>query len=99
MAAGRRSSGCSSRLCASLQSDQINREQTGRCRADWRRRQSTRPTGANMKIVKWTALVLVVIVIVVGVIVYMNLNRIVKRTIETQGTASLNVQTTLDSAS
>jgi hypothetical protein len=51
-----------------------------------------------MKIVKWVVLGVVALVIVGLLVVYFNLNGIVKRTVETQGTAQLNVKTTLDSA-
>ncbi|HEX8523600.1 MAG TPA: AsmA family protein [Tepidisphaeraceae bacterium] len=51
-----------------------------------------------MKIIKWVVLGLVLLVVAVVVIVYLNLNRIVKRTVETQGTQQLNVATTLDGA-
>lgn len=51
-----------------------------------------------MKIVKWAVLVVLVLVIAVGLIIYFNLNGIIKRTVETQATASLSVPTTLGSA-
>src|SRR5688572_19951490 len=52
-----------------------------------------------MKIFKWIVIVALVLVIVMGVIVYMNLNGLVERTVEKQATASLNLQTTLGGVS
>ena len=51
-----------------------------------------------MKIVKWVVLGIVAVVILVVLVLYFRLDSIVKRTIETQGTAQLNTQTTLDRA-
>lgn len=51
-----------------------------------------------MKIFRRIILAVVLLVIVAIVIVYLNLNRIVKRTVESQATTSLNLQTTLNSA-
>ena len=52
-----------------------------------------------MKIVKWVVLGIVAVVIIVVLVLYFRLDTIIKRTIETQGTAQLNTQTTLDRAS
>ena len=49
-----------------------------------------------MKILKWSILAVVVLVVVGLVILYVNLNRIVETTIEKQSTASLNLSTELD---
>ena len=51
-----------------------------------------------MKKLKWVALGLLALVVVVVVVVLMNLNSIVRRTVETQSTANLKVPATLDSA-
>ncbi len=51
-----------------------------------------------MKILKWAVLILVVVLIGAALVIYFNLNRIVKRTVETQATNSLNLQTQLVSA-
>lgn len=48
-----------------------------------------------MKIVKWIVLITLIVLIVIGVTVYFNLNRIIRSTVETQASASLNVPTTL----
>lgn len=48
-----------------------------------------------MKIVKWIVLIALLVLIVIGVAVYFNLNGIIERTVETQATASLNLPTTL----
>ena len=50
------------------------------------------------KIVKWIVLGVVVVVFAVVLIIYLNLNSIVRRTVQTQSTAQLNTQTTLNSA-
>src|SRR4051812_45918555 len=50
------------------------------------------------KIVKWVFLLLLLVVVVVGVSLYVNLNRIVKHTVETQATASTNLKTDLGGA-
>ena len=50
------------------------------------------------KYIKWIVLGIVVIVIAVVLIVYLNINGIIKRTVESQGTEQLKVQTTLGSA-
>src|ERR1043165_1187127 len=50
------------------------------------------------KIIKWIVLAVISILIVGGLIVYFSLNGIIKNTIQTQATTSLNLQTTLGSA-
>jgi uncharacterized protein involved in outer membrane biogenesis len=52
-----------------------------------------------MKIVKWIVIVIVLVVVLGLALVYFNINRIVKRTVETQGTEQLKVPTTLDGVS
>lgn len=51
-----------------------------------------------MKIVKWIVLGVVLLVVIAGVVVYVSLDRIVKGTVETQASSSLNLKTTLGSA-
>jgi uncharacterized protein involved in outer membrane biogenesis len=51
-----------------------------------------------MKVAKWVALVILLVLVVGGIVLYMNLNRIVRSTVEKQSTNSLNVQTRLQSA-
>ena len=50
------------------------------------------------KILKWVVLAVVLIVIIGLVALYMNLNRIVRSTVESQSTASLNLNTDLEAA-
>jgi len=52
-----------------------------------------------LKIVKWVVLVVVLLVIIGGVIVYLSLDSIIKSEVQTQATNSLNLKTTLGSAS
>ncbi len=52
-----------------------------------------------MKILKWTVVIVIVLIIVALLAIYFNLNSIVRRTIETQATDQLNVRTTLKGAS
>jgi hypothetical protein len=52
-----------------------------------------------MKIIKWIILAVVVLVLVIGLAVYFNLNSIVRSEVETQTQASLNLPTKLQSAS
>src|SRR5687768_2103395 len=52
-----------------------------------------------MKKLKWVVLGLLAVIVVVIVVVLMNLNSIVRRTVETQSTASLKVPATLGGAS
>ena len=47
---------------------------------------------------KWVLLGVLLLLVVIGLIVYLNVNRIVRRTVETQTTSSLNLATTLGSA-
>lgn len=51
-----------------------------------------------MKLIRRALLGLVALVVLVGLGIYFNLNRIVKHEVETQGTASLRLATTLDAA-
>jgi hypothetical protein len=57
-----------------------------------------RRKGGIGRIIKWTFLVLLLLVVGGGVIVWVNLNKILKHTVETQSTAQLNLKTELDSA-
>ena len=50
------------------------------------------------RVIKWVFLVLFLLVIGGGVILWVNLNRIVEHTVETQSTAQLNLKTELDGA-
>jgi hypothetical protein len=50
------------------------------------------------RIVKWTFVVLLLLVVGGGVFVWVNLNKIVEHTVETQATAQLNLKTELDGA-
>jgi len=52
-----------------------------------------------MRIVKWIVLAIVLIVVIAVAVVLMKLDEIVRRTVQTQASASLNVPTTLKSAS
>ena len=52
-----------------------------------------------MKWIKWIALGIVAVVVVVVAVVYFNLSNIVRRTVETQANASLNVPTKVGGAS
>jgi hypothetical protein len=52
----------------------------------------------RLKLVRRLALAVFVVLIIAGLAVYFNLNRLVRRSIETQATHSLQLQTTLDSA-
>lgn len=51
-----------------------------------------------MKIVKWIVLILVLIIVIGGVVLYLNLNRIVRTTVASQTTQSLNLQTLVGGA-
>ncbi len=51
-----------------------------------------------MKIIKWLLVAVVLLVVVAGIAIYFSLDRIVKNTIETQGSSSLNLKTSLGSA-
>src|SRR5687768_10722271 len=50
------------------------------------------------RILKWSILIVLVLAIVAGLIVYFNLNRIVRTTVETKTSESLALPTSLDSA-
>jgi uncharacterized protein involved in outer membrane biogenesis len=52
-----------------------------------------------MKIIKWIILAVVVIVVIIGLAVYFNLNSIVRSEVQSQTQASLNLPTKLQSAS
>ncbi|HSV12768.1 MAG TPA: hypothetical protein VLI90_00810 [Tepidisphaeraceae bacterium] len=52
-----------------------------------------------MKILKWIVIVVVLVIVVGLALVYFNIDRIVKHTVETQGTDQLKVPTTLDGVS
>jgi hypothetical protein len=54
--------------------------------------------GGIGRIIKWAFLLLLLIVVGAGVYVYVNLNSIIETTVEKQGTAQLNVPTTLGGA-
>ena len=57
-----------------------------------------RRRGKLGRIVKWTFLIVLLLLIAGGVLLWVNLNSIVERTVESQSTASLNLQTELDAA-
>src|SRR3954470_11207178 len=57
-----------------------------------------RKRGVVGRIIKWTFLLVLMLVVGVGVILWVNLNRIVKHTVETQASAQLQLKTELDSA-
>ena len=57
-----------------------------------------RRRGTVGRVVKWTFLVLLLLLIGGGVLLWVNLNRIVEHTVETQSTAQLNLKTELDGA-
>jgi hypothetical protein len=52
-----------------------------------------------MKIIRRIILLVVLLLVVGGVILYLSIDRIIKSTVQTQATSSLNLNTTLDSAS
>src|ERR1700722_3492334 len=52
-----------------------------------------------MKILNWSLLVLVLLILIGIGILYASLDHIIKQTVESQGTAQLNVPTTLDAVS
>src|SRR5437588_584710 len=52
-----------------------------------------------MKIFKWIVIAVVLLLVIGVVVLYANLNHIVKRTVETQGSEQLKVPTTLDGVS
>src|SRR5215217_5122344 len=53
---------------------------------------------SGLRIMKWIVLLLLLVVVVGGIVLYMNINRIVRQQVEKQSTAQLNVPTKLDSA-
>jgi hypothetical protein len=57
-----------------------------------------RPELHMKKIIKWVVLGIVVLIVAVVLIVYMNINSIIKSTVQTQASDSLKVPTTLGSA-
>src|SRR5437764_6283441 len=57
-----------------------------------------RKRGGIGRIIKWTFLVLLLLVVAGGALLWVNLNRIVKHTVETQASAQLNLKTELNSA-
>jgi hypothetical protein len=52
-----------------------------------------------MKKFKWIALGLLAVIVIAVVVVFLNLNSIIRKAVEVQGTASLNAKTTLQGAS
>ena len=57
-----------------------------------------RRRGGPMRVLKWVALVILLLLIVGGIVLYINLNSIVRRTVERESAASLGVDTELQSA-
>jgi hypothetical protein len=57
-----------------------------------------RKRGVLGRVVKWTFLLLLLLVVGVGAILWVNLNRIVKHTVETQASSQLQLKTELNSA-
>ena len=57
-----------------------------------------RRRGGIGRVIKWTFLILLLLVIGGGVFLWLNLNRIIKDQVEKQSTAQLNLKTELDSA-
>jgi hypothetical protein len=51
-----------------------------------------------MKIIRRIVILVVLLLIVGGIVIYMSLDRIIKTTVQTEATSSLNLNTTLDSA-
>jgi hypothetical protein len=59
----------------------------------------TRKSGGGIgRVIKWVVILVLLLVIVGGVVLYMNLNSIVRSTVEKQSAASLNVPTKLEGA-
>src|SRR5688500_5825095 len=50
------------------------------------------------RVVQWTFVILLLLVVGGGVLVWVNLNKIVEHTVESQATAQLNLKTELDGA-
>src|SRR5688500_18947387 len=67
--------------------------------ADQQTAPAPRRRGGPLRIVKWVVLVILLLLIVGGIVLYVNLNSIVRSTVEKQSTASMNVPTKLESAS
>lgn len=57
-----------------------------------------RKRGGVGRIVKWGLVIVLLVVVAGGALVWINLNSILKHTVETQATAQLNLKTELDSA-
>jgi uncharacterized protein involved in outer membrane biogenesis len=57
-----------------------------------------RKRGGIGRVIKWLVLIVLVLIIAGGLVVYFNLNNIVRKTVQTQATQQLGVQTTLGSA-
>src|SRR5829696_4874858 len=57
-----------------------------------------RRRGGGLRVFKWIVLILLLIVIVGGVALYMNINRIVRSTVQKKSSSSLNLPTELQSA-
>src|SRR5215218_10672975 len=57
-----------------------------------------RRRGGLGRVLKWAFLLILLLLIGGGIFLWLNLNRIVKHTVETQSTAQLNLKTELDGA-
>ena len=57
-----------------------------------------RKRGGIGRVVKWTFLVLLLLIVAGGALLWVNLNRIVEHTVETQASTQLNLRTELDGA-
>src|SRR6266576_2676446 len=57
-----------------------------------------RRRGVVGRIIKWTFVILLLLVVGGGAWLWMNLNHLVKQTVESQGTAQLKLKTELDNA-
>ena len=57
-----------------------------------------RKRGGIGRVIKWTFLVLLLLVVAGGALLWVNINRIVEHTVETQATTQLNLKTELDGA-
>ena len=60
--------------------------------------QSPRKRGKLGRIIKWTFLIILLLLIGGGIFVWLNLNGIIERTVESQATAQLNLNTELEGA-
>src|SRR5688572_1618973 len=56
------------------------------------------PEAVMKKVIKWSALALVLIVVAIGAIYYFYINSIVESVVEKQGTTQMNLKTELDGA-